>query len=211
MKSYIHKLILEGEHQQLDFKFQITDSRKIARSLVAFANSQGGRLLIGVKDNGAVAGMRTEEEYHMIEAASKLYCRPEVPFKSKLWNVDGKQVLEVIVDPQEDKPFMAQDEEEKWWAYIRVKDLNILANSVLIKYWNRRKNNQGTLIKYSDKETLLLNYLQNHQRISVTAFCKIANINRYKAETILVNLLCARVIKIIPTEKQFHYALRGEK
>lgn len=211
MKSYIHKLILEGEHQQLDFKFQITDSRKIARSLVAFANSQGGRLLIGVKDNGAVAGMRTEEEYHMIEAASKLYCRPEVPFKSKLWNVDGKQVLEVIVDPQEDKPFMAQDEEGKWWAYIRVKDQNILANSVLIKYWNRRKNNQGTLIKYSDKETLLLNYLQNHQRISVTAFCKTANINRYKAETILVNLLCARVIKIIPTEKQFHYALRGEK
>jgi len=211
MKSYIHNLILEGEHQQLDFKFQITDSRKIARSLVAFANSQGGRLLIGVKDNGAIAGMRTEEEFHMIEAASKMYCRPEVPFRSKLWNVDGKQVLEVIVEPFDDKPCMAQDEDGKWWAYIRLKDQNILANSVLIKYWNRKKNTQGTLIRYSEKETLLLTYLQNNENISISAFCKLAQINRYKAETILVNLLSARVIKIIPTEHQFYYALRGEK
>ncbi|MCO5261578.1 MAG: ATP-binding protein, partial [Lentimicrobium sp.] len=42
MPSHIRKLISEGEHQQLDFKFGITDSKKIARSLVAFANTDGG-------------------------------------------------------------------------------------------------------------------------------------------------------------------------
>ncbi|MCK4854687.1 MAG: ATP-binding protein, partial [Bacteroidales bacterium] len=60
----------------LDFKFEISDARKIARTLVAFSNTDGGKLLIGVKDNGKIAGIRSEEEYHMLEAAAELYCRP---------------------------------------------------------------------------------------------------------------------------------------
>ena len=69
-KSYIQKLIEKGESQTLDFKFEVSDSRKIARTFSAFANTDGGTLLIGVKDNGAIAGVRTEEEYYMIEAAA---------------------------------------------------------------------------------------------------------------------------------------------
>ena len=65
-KDYIYKLIEEGEHQQQDFKFEISDARKIAKSLSAFSNTDGGRLLIGVKDNGKIAGVRSEEEIYMI-------------------------------------------------------------------------------------------------------------------------------------------------
>ena len=75
--DYIHALIAEGEHQQQDFKFEISDARKIAKTLSAFANTDGGRLLIGVKDNGKIAGVRSEEEKYMIEAAAQLYCVPE--------------------------------------------------------------------------------------------------------------------------------------
>ena len=57
--EYIHILIAEGEHQQQDFKFEISDARKIARTLSAFSNTDGGRLLIGVKDNGKIAGVRS--------------------------------------------------------------------------------------------------------------------------------------------------------
>ena len=45
MESYLKKLIAEGENQQLDFKYCISDSRKIARTLSAFANTDGGRIL----------------------------------------------------------------------------------------------------------------------------------------------------------------------
>ena len=69
--DYIHALIAEGEHQQQDFKFEISDARKIAKTLSAFANTNGGRLLIGVKDNGKIAGVRSEEEKYMIEAAAQ--------------------------------------------------------------------------------------------------------------------------------------------
>ena len=50
--DYIQQLIAEGEHVHQDFKFAISDARKIAKSLSAFANTEGGRLLVGVKDNG---------------------------------------------------------------------------------------------------------------------------------------------------------------
>ena len=46
--QYIHALIAEGEHQQQDFKFEISDARKNAKTLSAFSNTDGGRLLIEV-------------------------------------------------------------------------------------------------------------------------------------------------------------------
>ena len=76
-KFFIERLIAEGEHDRQDFKYTISDARKIARSLSAFANHRGGRLLIGVKDNGTVAGVRSEEDIYMIETAAQIYCRPE--------------------------------------------------------------------------------------------------------------------------------------
>ena len=95
--SYIKNLIQTGENQQLDFKFEISDSRKIAKTLVAFSNTDGGTLLIGVKDNGKIAGVRSDEEFFMVQASAGMYCRPEINFESKRWTVDGKTVLEVTI------------------------------------------------------------------------------------------------------------------
>ena len=91
--SYIHALIAQGEHAEQDFKYEISDARKIARTLSAFANTHGGRLLIGVKDNGRVAGVRSEEEMYMIEAAAQLYCVPEVAISMASYRVEGHTVL----------------------------------------------------------------------------------------------------------------------
>ena len=125
--DYIHTRIAEGEHQQQDFKFEISDARKIAKSLSAFSNTDGGRLLVGVKDNGKIAGVRSEEEIYMIEAAAKLYCKPQIDCEMHVHTVEGRTVLEVIVPPGEQKPYCAKDHDNRWWAYIRVRDENILA------------------------------------------------------------------------------------
>ena len=78
--SVIKSWIDQCEHKQQYFKFEISDSRKIAKSISAFANTEGGRLLIGVKDNGGIAGISTDEEQYMIEAAAQLYCSPQPVF-----------------------------------------------------------------------------------------------------------------------------------
>ena len=122
VSSYIHKLIEEGEHQMQDFKFEISDSKKIARSLVAFANTDGGRLLIGVKDNGAISGIRSEEEKHMIQTAAEMYCKPKIDFQAKEWNINGKTVLEVFVPKSKHFKHKAPDHNDIYNVYIRVKD-----------------------------------------------------------------------------------------
>lgn len=127
--EYIHALIAEGEHQQQDFKFEISDARKIAKTLSAFANTDGGKLLIGVKDNGKIAGVRSDEEQYMIEAAAGLYCSPEVNYTMQTYQVEGRSVLVVQIEESDRKPVYAKDETGKYLAYLRIKDENILAHS----------------------------------------------------------------------------------
>ena len=140
MSNYIQKLIKEGEHQMLDFKFEISDSKKIARTLVAFANTDGGRLLIGVKDNGNISGIRSEEEKFMIQTAAESFCQPEVKFEAKEWNVNGKTVLEVIVPKSNYHKHRAPDHNDSYKVYTRVKDQNILADAILLKIWKYQNN-----------------------------------------------------------------------
>ena len=209
MSQYIQKLILQGEHQQQDFKFQVNDSKKIARTLVAFANTDGGKLLIGVKDNGVIAGIRTEEEYHMIEAAANMYCKPGIDFAYRHWNIEGRKLLEVDVPRAQIKPVYAMSEEGRWMAYIRMGDQNILASTIMIKYWNRINSNHGALIKYSDKERLLLEYLNQQPFITLRQYCQVAAIPKYLAENTLVNLMIAGVIEMGQNDKQVWFRLTG--
>ncbi len=130
--EYIHALIAEGEHQQQDFKFEISDARKIAKTLSAFANTDGGKLLIGVKDNGKIAGVRSDEEQYMIEAAAELYCSPEVNYIMQTYLVEGRSVLVVQIEESDRKPVYAKDETGKYLAYLRIKDENILATPILV-------------------------------------------------------------------------------
>ena len=80
VKSTISELISQGEHQQQDFKMRIDNSKKIAKTLCAFANGIGGRVLIGIKDNGNVFGIDVQEEAYMIEAAADMYSKPEIEY-----------------------------------------------------------------------------------------------------------------------------------
>ena len=191
----IFKLIAQGEHQTLDFKYCINDSRKIAKSLVAFANTDGGRLLIGVKDNGKIIGVSSDEEYYMIEAAAKIYSNPKIDFTTQQWNVDGKIILEIMIEPSHLKPHFAQNETGNWLSFIRKKDENILANSVLLKSWKLEKSNKGLFFKYDEPRKKLIGYLNEQDCITLSRFVKIAQITRKNAENILAELLIIKCLE----------------
>ena len=203
----IQKLISQGEHQQLDFKFEISDARKVARSFSAFANTDGGTLLIGVKDNGAISGIRTEEEIFMAEAAANMYCKPAVPFRSKEWIIQSKKVLEIKIERGENRPYLVDIGAGKWRAYIRVRDENILANKIMVKAMKRKNSNQGTYINFTDNEKLLLQYLEENDALGFSKYRKLAKISPYKAEKVLTNFLALDVIEVFIHEKAILYRL----
>lgn len=210
MSGHIEKLIDEGEHQMLDFKFEISDSKKIARTLVAFANTDGGRLLIGVKDNGSISGIRTEEEKHMIQTASEMFCKPNVIFQAKEWNINGKTVLEVIVPKSKYHKHKAPDHNNLYKVYIRVKDQNIIADRILLKIWKNQNNKQEIKITFTDSEMFLLKYLNENKKITIKEFIKETRINKKEAERILVNFTLMNLIKLEITEKVIFFSLYEE-
>lgn len=208
MTSYIQKLIQQGEHQMLDFKFEISDARKIARSMVAFANTDGGTLLVGVKDNGSIAGVRSEEEIYMIDAAASLYCKPEIKFSVQTWKELGKNVLEIIIPKSMTLPHYAKGENNKWLVYIRVNDQNLQADSIWLKVLKRRQNPDGTFVRYREEEKLLLDYLSGHININLEKFCLLALIPPKKAENILVNMIALDILRMEITEKEILFSAK---
>lgn len=209
LSSYINSLIQTGENQQLDFKFEISDSRKIAKTLVAFSNTDGGKLLIGVKDNGKIAGVRTEEEFFMVQAAADMYCKPIVNFESKRWTVEGKTVLEITIPKGTEIPYFANSEPGRWLAYVRVKDENILATPVHLKVWKNKNHDRGVLIEYSEKIKNLMDYLAINPTISISKFCRTAFLPKNTAENILADLIYFGLLEINYVDNHFVYKLKS--
>lgn len=207
MSTYLYKLIQEGEHQQQDFKYCINDSKKIAKSLVAFANTDGGRLLVGVKDNGKIAGIKTDEEFYMVEAAAKIYSKPPISFSTQQWQVEGKTVLEIQVEPSSQKPHFAKDENSKWLAYRRIGDENVLAGKIQINIWKKKTSKSGLHFSFTEHEQFLIDYLHSNPSITLTRFTRIAHISRSKAEEILTNFVVLNIINIIVTKEGTYFEL----
>lgn len=191
----------------LDFKFEISDSKRIARSLAAFANTDGGRLLVGVKDNGAIAGVRSDEEIHMIQAAAEMYCQPKVDYTTEEWEINGKTVLEVIIPKDTQNKHKAPDSQGVYKIFVRVKDENLVADSVLLRVWKSNKFSKSAKITFTETETFLLHYLNENQTITLSEFQEIAHINKRKAEAILADFILVGTINIVQTSQKTYFEL----
>lgn len=207
---YIQKLIDEGEHVHQDFKFAISDARKIAKSISAFSNTEGGRLLVGVKDNGKIAGVRSEEEIYMIEAAAKMYCTPEVNISNKIFRVQSKDVLEVSIEESKNKPVCAIDENNKPWAYVRINDENILADTVFLNRWKHNKQEEKVIVTYSEREKYLLDILSKNKELTLNQCSRLSRIPRITTSRLLADFIRFDLVEQIFREHTFYFRLKEE-
>jgi predicted HTH transcriptional regulator len=202
----IKNLILQGEGVMLDFKKTITSTEKIAKSLVAFANNKGGKLLIGVADDGSIKGVKSEEEEkYMILTSAHQFCKPAIePYFEEIY-VDDKLVLVVNIPQSDTKPHYALDDQKKWWAYIRIDDKSVLASRIILEVLKQEYKTDGVLISYSDNEKKLLEYLAQNEKITLKEFSKLLRSSYRKAQKVLVNLILTNVIKSHSSEKEEYF------
>ncbi len=202
----IRKLILEGEGVTQDFKKKITSCEKIAKTMVSFANNKGGRLLVGISDDGTISGVKSEEEEkYMLTRAAHFFCKPALdPIFEEVY-IDDKVVLVVEIKKSEMKPHYALGEDKKWWVYIRVNDKSVLASKIVIDVLKRENNDQGVFLEYSSKEKALLEYLDEHERITSKEYSQMLNLSRRRTHRILVNLVLSGVIRMHTAEKEEYY------
>ncbi|MGF1923514.1 MAG: AlbA family DNA-binding domain-containing protein [Bacteroidia bacterium] len=202
----IKRLILEGENVSLDFKKTISSAEKIAKTLVAFANNRGGKLLIGVADDGTIKGVKSEdEERYMITKSANQFCRPAIEPKFEEIYIDDKVILVVDIPKSDLKPHYALAEDKKWWVYFRVKDKSILASKIIVDVLKEGAKETGQLIAYSDYEKKLLSYLEENGRITLKEYAKLTRSAHKKAQRIIVSLILAGVIVPHLSEKEEYF------
>jgi hypothetical protein len=203
----IKELIAKGEGERLDFKQTITSAQKIAKTLSAFANTKGGVLLVGIKDNGSPAKIQPEEEKYVLEMSAALHCKPEIQIRFEIQEYLGRNILIAEIPQSEQKPHCAKDEQGKWWAYLRVHDQCLLASKVMLDVMRRDATGEASKLTYGTAEKILLSHLEKTARVTLKEFCRLANIGRWRAQKILVDLVRMGIVKVVSTEKTDFYTL----
>ena len=209
--SHVLRMIAEGEHQQQDFKTRIDDSRKIARTLVAFANADGGRLLVGVKDNGTVCGVRVDEELHMVEAAAEMYCRPAVAFRSQVWKADIRSVVEIVVEPSRHRPHRCEVGEGRWEAYLRLEDENIKVNAVLARCWNHAFRADRPAFEYDRNVGRLFKSWRKGKLLGFRQVARTVKRPPTSVEELLALLVGWGIVEMVLGDRNFMYGLADEQ
>ena len=204
--------VREGEHDTLEFKRKANHPDKIMKEVVAFANTRGGDLFVGVDDNGTIPGVKhVEEEYYVLEMALARYCRPQVPATLSIIRLsDQRGVIHLRVEESPRKPhYVVETGQAKGPAYVRVADRSIRASKEVREILRRRRSNKDIQFTFGDRERSLMQYLADHGFITLPQFSNLVKLNRYRAARTLILLVLANVLELIPQETgDDHYRLK---
>ncbi len=103
----IQKLINKGEGHHLEFKREEENNPDIAKTIVAFANTDGGKILIGVDDNGEIIGVSNPDEtMRRLDDIAYQRCNPPVTILQEVLSVQNKQVIAVSIPKGIQRPYM---------------------------------------------------------------------------------------------------------
>lgn len=120
--TYIQSLIQQGENNQVEFKSAGVRPESVAREVVAFANTLGGSLLIGVEDDGSVSGIEFSLETWLANI-SRNNVIPALQLAVQEVTIAGNTVCCVTVPKGQDRPYQTLD--GKYW--LRAGSTNRMA------------------------------------------------------------------------------------
>ena len=203
-RSQLDDLIALGEGARLEFKRSISAAHRIARTLVAFANTTGGTLLIGVADDGTITGVASESrEMHRIEEATDRLAEPALSVTYETMSPDGRKILIISVAESVEKPHYALDETGKRIIYVRAKDKSMPTSKLIIT----PETTDDDLLKQPTTRTLI-QYLRKTDHITADKLAKLINVSAYRAGKILRELTEKGLLLLIDKQRPVRYALK---
>jgi len=203
----LKSIIASGEGQRLEFKFELNEARKIAETLSAFANAEGGTILVGIKDNGQIAGIRYDEEYYVLDAAATMYCKPPIHLDHRTWNVDGKTILEVKISSAEQKPVYAQTSPDEWIAFLRNGAANFKVSPVHLELMKSTHKVNPPPALYTEKQQKILHILNESNALTLNQVCKHSKIHRPIVIKTLADFYRWGIIQIISGSEGFQFQI----
>jgi len=161
----LKNLVKRGEGSSLEFKLKTNHPEKIIRGIVAFANTNGGIMLIGVADDKTIRGLKyaDEDEYLLVRAINN-YCFPRISYTiDRVQLYDEREVLVIRVPPSPTRPHYiipdpVNDPDNKK-AYVRVADKSVQASREVREILKGRQAERSIRFTYGDKEHKLMQHL----------------------------------------------------
>ncbi len=206
-------LVKQGEGQHLEFKRKANHPEKIMREVCAFANTEGGVLLIGVEDNGKIFGIKNpDEEQYVIEQALDQNLSQLIDYELEVLDVGSNHyVLKYNIKASTQKPVYHYDKPgEKGIAYVRNRDKSIKASYEMLRILKTSSHSVGTNITFGETEKQLMRRIDENKQTNVDDFANYAGVNRRWASNLLVKFTRAGILAIFPNDKGDIYRLKEE-
>jgi hypothetical protein len=198
----LRKLVSLGEGLTLEFKRKASFPEKIVREMIAFANTKGGVLLVGINDDGTIPGLKHPEDdaYVIREALKKV--KPPIELEEEYISIgNARTVIQYTIPESNKKPHAAHIKPQTWESYVRVNDQSIKASREMIEITRRAQKKKDIRFHYGEHEKWLMKYLDVHQSITLEKFIELTRVKRFYASKKLVLLVLADVLRVTPHEK----------
>lgn len=198
----LRKLVSQGEGKHLEFKRKVAFPEKVARELIAFANTDGGTLLVGVGDDHSIPGVKfPEEESLAIHTVLNRQCRPGLSFhESIIALADNRFVLQWRIPKSDRRPHYLVSNGSRS-AFVRHSDQSIVASPEMAEIIRRSKSQKGGRFTYGEAEQKIIHYLDDKHTITLKEFAQLTGLNRFMASRKIIRLVLANVLKITATDK----------
>jgi len=205
-------LIKDGENYNCEFKRKFSTHQKIAKEMIAFANSGGGYLLFGIDDDGKIIGVDSEKsEANLIKDTAINYCEPPVKFNIEFKEIKDKEIIIVEIPISDVKPHRIQDYKNyidinTAVISVRVNDKSVSASKEMIKIMIT-ENNGNSLKNYSigEDEKMVFEYLDKNEIITVAELKKIGNISERRASRTLIKMVRANLLFLHKNDNSKEY------
>ena len=204
----LQQLCKQGEGQYLEFKQYATEPDQVVEEVSGFLNSTGGSLLIGIKDDGTITGLKFAEDdlvFLLDYIAKQVWPKPII--KHELIQVNRKRsVINFTLKPGTRKPYgiVGSDRKSKK-VFYRVGDQCIKASRELKNILHSTKKPDGQTIIYTAIEADILKQIDKEHRATKVSLVESLPYNSRKVSDCLVRLVVAGVIKINPQESGDFY------
>jgi predicted HTH transcriptional regulator len=192
----VKNLAQTGEGAFLEFKRTTPNPAKIAREMVAFANTKGGTLLIGVDDDRNLIGVDGyQEEEFLLKKAANEWCNPALDIHMELVQFGKRDLMVIKIPEAPQKPVFVKDADGPV-AFIRDHDRSLSASIERIQILENKQSNKEVTFQYGPDEQKLFRYLNEYSEINVEKFSHLIGIDKHDAGNILVNLVSAGILTL---------------
>jgi predicted HTH transcriptional regulator len=202
----VRRLAAMGEGAHLEFKNRVPRPERIAREVIALANTDGGKVLVGVDDDGTVLGLKdAAEEFFALQEALRERIAPDVELGFETVRISRKrEVLVVHVPASPHRPHVLLPDRRpdgtlpKRRAFVRVADQSVEASREAVSLMKAEGRGDAVTFTFGDAERRLLEYLERHERITVRQYARMTNTPPWRASKTLVMLARAGIVALHP-------------